>query len=295
MNIVAVDVGATEIKGALFNPTLSKQFKTKTDASGGKSTILASLYKVIDALMVDDCDVISIVSAGTIDTRKHRIIYNAGTMPGWVDFNLGDVVFEKYQVKVFVENDANGAMIAEMQPYLKAGIKHAVMVTLGTGVGTALYIDGKMHHGANYLIELGHMVLYPKGRLCSCGEYGCIEQYVSGTALTRRAKEAIDPHIDHGKALFKLLAQGHKKAQEVFDHYIDDLAQSLHNIGRAIDPELFILGGGVMDNASVILPALKKKLGNKANHYRIVKAQYDNFAGIQGAFVYAKERMANDA
>jgi glucokinase len=291
MKIVAIDIGGTEIKGSLMSPKVIKSYHALTDLSLGKETILASLYCVIDELIDPSVKAISIVTAGTIDTENTTIIGNMGTMKGWLNFNLGTTLKKKYAVPVFVDNDANGAMIGEMQKFRKKNIQNAVMITLGTGVGTALYLGGQLYRGPFYNVEFGHMILYPQGRLCTCGRLGCVEQYISGTALTRAAQTQLDSTIRHGSELFSYLDKKHPVALKLWQLYVEDLALFLQNVNQVIDPELFIIGGGIIKNKEILLPALKKAVLHYDMHKPILAAQYGNTAGIQGAYYYAVERM----
>jgi glucokinase len=291
MKIIAVDIGGTEIKGSLMNPNTLKSHRVQTDLQKGKTTILASLYRVIEALMDDDVQAISIVTAGTIDTENTTIIANMGTMPGWLHLNLGETVKERYDLPVFVDNDANGAMLGEIQEYHQQGIQNAVMITLGTGVGTALFLNGSLYRGPFYKVEFGHMILHPEGTQCTCGRLGCVEQYVSGSALTRAAQNFVDANITHGSELFDYLEKNDLQAQKVWQKYLKDLALFIQNINQIIDPEVFILGGGVIKNHAVLLPALQEALRFYEMEKPIVAAKYGNEAGIRGAYYYALERL----
>lgn len=293
MKIVAIDIGGTEIKGFLMNPSKLKEHRVKTDLSKGKDTILRSLFDVIDFLFEDDVQAVSIVTAGTIDTETMTIIDNLGTMPGWLHLNLGAMVKERYNCPVFVDNDANGAMIGEMQHHLDSDIKNAVMITLGTGVGTALYLSGKLYRGSSYRVEFGHTVLHPQGILCTCGRQGCAEQYVSGSALTRKAKQELDAQMIHGSKFFEYLKMSHPKALKIWMSYIDDLAIFIQNINQVIDPEIFIIGGGLIHSKEFLLPSLEKALSEFRFQKTIHPAIHGNNAGILGAYHFALERLSH--
>jgi len=291
MKIIAIDIGGTEIKGALFDEKVLKKYSRPTDLSGGLSTILASLFEVIDELWTFGVKAISVVSAGTIDSKEKKVIATLGAMPGWVGCPLGDVLQERYNVPVWLENDANGAMIAEMEEHVANGIQNAVMITLGTGVGTAAYIHGVLYAGSTYKVEFGHMTLHPEGRMCSCGNKGCAEQYVSGSALMKGAIRYVDPSIRHGSEIFDHAAKGSLEALKLIDAYIADLTLFLHSINRVLDPEVFIIGGGVIKSQEHFWEKLIHSLKSVGMDKPVLPAKHGNFAGILGAYLNALKEL----
>lgn len=291
MKIIACDIGGTEIKGKLFDSVSLKEVKLSTNQTFGRESIMDTLKEVISQLWDDEVAAIGIVTAGAVNPDNGMIVSNTGTLDGWLDFSIKDAIFDEFHIPVFVENDANGAMIAEMEMYLKKGIKNACMITLGTGVGTALYIDSKLYNGSTFKVEFGHMVLYPNGVECTCGQKGCSESYLSGTALTRRGKTCVDESIVHGKEVFELYKRGNKDAVKVINDYVDDLVLFLNNIDKVVDPQLYIIGGGVIHSKDVLLKVLEDKL---KDFKPVVPAVLGNDAGIKGAYLLAIEGMKNE-
>lgn len=291
MKIIGCDVGGTEIKGKLYYKGFVKEYKKKTNQLQGKESILNTLKDVIRELWDNDVCAIGIVTAGAVDTRTGSLVGNKGTLSEWSDFSIKEEIQKCFQVPTYVQNDANGAMIAEMESYLKQGINNAVMITLGTGVGTGLYINGKLYNGSTYQVEFGHMVLYPNGILCTCGQKGCVESYVSGTALTKMGKELIGDDIIHGSMIFDLYKNGHQVAIDVIRNYVKDLSLFLENIDKIIDPEIFIIGGGVIHSKDILL----KELSSVLKDFKpIFPAVYGNDAGVRGAVLLATEGYKNE-
>lgn len=289
MTIIACDIGGTNIKGSRFVDGVIVQTISKpNDQSNGKTSTMNVLEQVLDELWTNDVTKIGIVTAGAVDPKTGTIVGNTGTLQGWVGFSIIDELHERYQVPVFVENDANGAMVAEMIPYLEKGIQNAVMLTLGTGVGTGVYINGELYRGHSFQVEFGHMVLHPNGRTCTCGMQGCAEQYLSGTALTKAAQELIDRSITHGEDLFYYLDQGHPSATRIFDQYLHDLFLYLHNLRRTFDPEIFIIGGGVSNMRESFLTRVHDYQQNTSMKTKIVLAEHGNQAGMLGAYHIAR-------
>lgn len=295
MKIIALDIGGTEVKGCLFDSGSSEVVGRPTQVDGGRITILETVCAVIGTLYTPDVQAIGLVTAGAVDPKNKRIVYNTGTLPGWIDFNLEEAIRQHFDVPVFVENDANGAMIAEMEPLQEEGIRDAVMLTLGTGVGTAVVVNGELLRGHRHQIEFGHMILYPGGKRCTCGKQGCLEQYVSGTALTKAAQAVFGKRMNHGSQLIEAYENGDKRAREVLMRYLNDLALALYNVQRFYDPECIILGGGVMRAKNTIIKALQPALEPYAPIAAIRSAVYGQQAGIEGAYRLARKGMSLDA
>lgn len=294
MKIIACDVGGTEIKGALYNGDVIREAKLNTNQNDGAQSVMNTLCDVIDHLLDEDVKAIGIVTAGAIDVNTGYLVANAGTIQNWIGFSLKQEIEEKYNIPCFIDNDANGAIIGEMDDFIKDGVKSSVMITLGTGVGTGLFIDGDIYRGSTYQVEFGHMTLIPNGEKCTCGHLGCAECYLSGSALTRKAIKEVDSSINHGKELFSYYKEGNKKAIKVLDEYTDLLAIYLNSINKVIDPEIFIIGGGVITSKDILLPLLKEKLDKLNFNKEIHPANYGNQAGIKGAHLLALKGLNDD-
>ena len=286
MKIIACDIGGTEIKGALYNNGIQKEYKLKTDQSLGRDSVLQTLKNIIDYLMEEDVERIGIVTAGAIDIETGFVVSNAGTLKEWVDFSIKEELEKTYNLPTYIDNDANGALIGEIEEY-KDTYSNIAMITLGTGVGTGLYINNEVYRGSTYQVEFGHMTLIPNGKTCTCGLKGCAECYLSGTALTELAIEKVDPNITHGKELFEYYKQGNQKAIEVLDEYTELLAIYINSINKFIDFELLIIGGGVITSKDILLPLLHEKLAKLNINKRIEPAKHLNTAGIKGAYLLA--------
>jgi glucokinase len=293
MSIIACDIGGTAIKGTRFEntakPIAQPIIEQLNDQSQGKDSTMRVLWEVIDALWQEDVERIGIVTAGAVDPLSGHIVGNTGTLRGWVGFSIKDAVQDRYGVPCFVDNDANGALLAALMPYEQDGITDAVMLTLGTGVGSGVLLGGRVLRGAHHQVELGHLTLYPGGKRCTCGARGCAEQYLSGRALTKRARDEVDPSIHHGRELFELVQAGDPKAMATLDRYLDDLIVFLHTIYRSFDPQLILIGGGVSDAGDVFLDRLRAKQETSDVPTMIRLATDGNFAGILGAYKIAKE------
>ena len=205
---------------------------------------------------------------------------------------------------VYLDNDANCAALGEAVAGVGKGSKNFVAITLGTGVGSGIIIDGKIINGANYAAgEMGHMVIAIDGEHCNCGRRGCWEQYASATALIRQTKDAMKHHQDsimwkivedniektNGRTAFDAMRQGDATGKEVVDRYVYYVAVGIVNIINALQPEFICLGGGIANEKETLLePVRMHVFRERYSHYseiqtEIVSAELGNDAGIIGA------------
>ena len=203
----------------------------------------------------------------------------------------------------YVDNDANVAALAESVAGISAGTSSSVFITLGTGIGSGIIINGKIwkgHHGIGG--ELGHMILRMGGVPCTCGNRGCVEQYCSATALIREAREQVaahpesrilalaehDPSRINAKMVFDAMKEGDAVAKGLFDWYVSCLAQAVGSLVNFMDPEIIILGGGVSKAGEVLAEAVRKEfpkdvIFNDQPLPRLEIASLSAEAGIIGA------------
>ena len=212
-------------------------------------------------------------------------------------------LLQKYIDKpVYLGNDANVAALGEVVSGAAKGVKNAVMITLGTGVGGGIVIDGKIYEGQHSAgAELGHMMLIHDGEQCSCGRKGCWEAYASATALIRQTKRAMLEHPESimnqmatqdtvsGRTAFDAMRKGDKIAKDVVDKYIIYIAEGLVDIINIFRPEVLIIGGGICNEGDTLLVPLKKFVkehvyGGDRNPEQVIEiAKLGNDAGIIGA------------
>ena len=200
---------------------------------------------------------------------------------------------------VHVENDANAAAYGEYLAGSAKGAKNAVCITLGTGVGGGVIIDGRIYSGFNYAgAELGHMVIEVDGPECTCGRRGCFEVFSSATGLVRMTREAMKAHPESvmhtmgepgGRTAFNAMRQGDSAGKEVVDSYIKYLAAGIANVINIFQPEILSIGGGVCNEGDALLNPLKEAVAGEVytrrgqKNTKIVIATLGNDAGIIGA------------
>jgi len=283
--VIGIDIGGTKILGGIVEEdgTLLKVKRVDTQAQKGKETILANLFRLIDDLIAEgSIDGIGVGSAGRIDHKRGVVVYATDNLPGWTGLALKDVLEDRYGVEVAVDNDVNAAVLGEM--WLGAGrnYRNILMMTIGTGVGGAVVADGKLIRGSSWSAgEIGHMILYPEGKQCNCGRKGCLEQYISGTALYKQYNElSKNLKVNNARQVFELYKQRDEIAAKVIGDFVRWLSISIMSIKNILDPEVFIIGGGVIESKELWWDDWKALIGSNVN---VVSAELGNKATMFGA------------
>ncbi|AGB19517.1 ROK family protein [Thermoanaerobacterium thermosaccharolyticum] len=282
--VIGIDIGGTKILGGVIgsNGDLIKFKETSTDANLGRDHILKKLFGVLDDLFDADIEGIGIGSAGRIDFNTGEVIYATDNLPGWTGINLKEIISQKYKTKTIVENDVNAAIIGENWVGSAKNYRDILMITLGTGVGGAIILDGKLIRGSHFsAAEIGHTILYPDGKKCNCGQNGCVEQYISGTAIYKRYNELAGSNmVNSAKDVFDLFIKNDEISKLVLDEFVKSLSLLIFNIRNFIDPEIIILGGGVTNSKDLWWEYLKSQIKCDLN---ISIAGLNNFSTAYGA------------
>lgn len=285
--VIGIDLGGTKIACGLvdFNGNILKKLKCKTEADKGREAVLENIYGLVDKLFSDDVEGIAIVTPGFIDS-KNGIVKFAGNIKGWTGVNLMDLLSKRYNRKISVQNDANVAALCEKWIGAASDFSSFVMLTLGTGLGGAVYlenygfIEGERFQGS----ELGHMILYPNGRLCTCKQKGCAERYIAGSALSTNYFELTKNKITGPEIISRLNTD--EWARLALDKFADDLALFLVSLTNAYDPKGFVIGGGFIKTRDFWWEIMIEKYltyCNRPENILIVPAKFENDAGIIGA------------
>ncbi|WP_202077422.1 ROK family protein [Caldalkalibacillus salinus] len=290
--VIGIDIGGTAIKGAVVDPTgvIMDQVERQQNALvQGKDGILHTLGEVVDQLIhtTPQCAGIGVGTAGRVDIRTGRIVYSTDNLPDWQGTALKAWIEERYQRPAVIDNDANAALIGEHWLGGHPPVHSVTMLTLGTGVGGANLVHGELYRGKHCQGgEWGHVVLVPGGIPCNCGLNGCIEQYLSGTALVRAANVAHNNIIfkyEHGRQVFQAYKNGDTHARRVVHDYLYYLSLVIHNLSVSLDPELIIIGGGVIHSKQMWWHSLNQQLEDMSVTTQVVPAKLGNQAGMMGA------------
>ena len=298
-----VDIGGTTVKMGLFEEDgkILDKWEIVTDTSEEGKAVLPDIASSIEAKIeehnLDKRDILGI-GAGVPAPVNSEGIVNGSANLGWKYKEVKRELEELTGVTSYIGNDANVAALGEMWKGGGEGEKNMIMVTLGTGVGGGIIIDGKMLVGANGAGgEIGHIcVNYSEKDQCGCGNRGCLEQYASATGIVRLAKQklgqemratALNKEDVTAKDVFDAVKAGDEVAQEIAVEFGRYLGYGLANLAAIADPAVFVIGGGVSKAGEVLLSYIEKPFMERAffanKNVRFVLAQLGNDAGICGA------------
>ncbi len=308
---IGIDLGGTNIAGGVVTPDgiITERIKIKTNVRYGRDAILYGLREVCDILVEkigkENVQGVGIGSPGMLDIGAGKILKceNLSPLDG-VDITAG--IREKWGVPVYIDNDANCAALGESYAGGAKGVKNAILVTLGTGVGGGIIIDRKIYSGFNGVAgEIGHFTIDFYGRECPCGRRGCWEAYASVPGLIFTTKTAMNHFRDSvmwqlvgwnidavgGRTAFEASRQGDNAGKRVVERYIKHLAIGIINLINIFEPEMLCIGGGLSNEGEYLLAPLRdavdreKYTGKSPDVPQTVikRAELGNDAGIIGA------------
>ncbi len=291
MKILAFDIGGTEIKYGFCddNFNLSEKNSIPTNAHEGGKRIVERIIEIIKEL--GGADRIGISTAGQVDSVKGEIIFATETLPGYTGMKIKEIIEAETSIPTAVENDVNSAAIGEAAFGAAKGCPNFICLTYGTGIGGAIFLNGKLFSGASFSAgEFGHMITHANGKECTCGGKGCYETYASARALTVMVKEKLGREMN-GREIFAEFDNPEIKA--VVDEWIDEIIIGLKSLIYIFNPPLIVLGGGIMNEKYItdeINSRLQKELMGSFNKVKIVKALMGNDANKLGA-AYAASKL----
>lgn len=306
---IGIDLGGTNIKAGVVNEEFKIIAKAtcKTNLPRAAEDIIKDMAGIaIEAvknagLSIDDIESVGIGTPGTANSASGIIEYSNNL--DFFNVPVVDIMNKYIDKPCFVENDANAAAYGEFLAGAAKGANDAVCITLGTGVGGGIIINGKIYSGFNFAgAEIGHTVIDPNGPACTCGRHGCFEVFSSATGLINMTQEAMykNPNSllfkaaeEEGKVSartsFNAMRMGDKAAKEVIDKYIKYLACGITNTINIFQPDILCIGGGVCNEGDPLLLPLKELVAkevytkNSPKNTKIVIAALGNDAGIIGA------------
>ncbi|MEC5423144.1 ROK family protein [Virgibacillus sp. C22-A2] len=299
MLLGVIDIGGTSIKYGIVNDDgeILYHDSTPTEARLGGLEVIRKVNNLTDVLKQKwDITGFSISSAGQIDRVNGVVIYATDNIPGYTGMPIAKMVSEHTGLPVKVENDVNCTAFGEHWKGAAVGVNDFLCITIGTGIGGALFLNGLPYTGANYSAgELGHMSLYPGGKPCTCGHRGCFEQYASSSALGDMVNHEFGYPLEL-KDFFMKIRENDSKSICIFDQWIDDLTTGIQSLVHIFNPELIVIGGGISAQGDLLVNAIKTSLSKKImpNHWNslaVKLAEKDNQANLLGA---AKHYLMNE-
>lgn len=287
--VLGIDIGGTGVKAALVDEEGQLHEQLTLSSEGQRDSVLRSLRMIVTELG-EKAEAIGIGTAGSVDVEKKRITEISGNIEGWAGTEVCDILSQWTDRPMMLENDGNVALLAEVTYGAAKGAKSALMLTLGTGLGGAFFSRGELLHGAHTKgTEFGHMILHPGGRPCFCGQRGCYERYISGTALQENYREETGQLLS-GVEIMQISYRD-VAARQSMRRFMHDLALALASLKNAFDPEVIVLGGGVVKSAPMWWDecmALVAETVNCPQELDIRPAAFQNDAGILGAAALAR-------
>ena len=308
---IGIDLGGTNIVAGIIdeNNRIVAKASRKTNAPRAAEGIFddmaAAVKDAMAQLGVTNDDVISIGVGTPGSVNKELELIEFANNLGFDNVPAYRMLRERTGVeKVYFDNDANCAALGEAVAGCGKGVKDFIMITLGTGVGSGIIVNGKLVTGLNYAAgEMGHTVIVYNGEQCNCGRRGCWEKYASATALITQTKDAmrrnsssvmwsmVDGDIAKvsGRTAFDAMRKGDEVAKKVVDKYIGYLACGISNIVNIFQPEILAVGGGIGNEKENLLEPVRRVLASERysihakKQTRLMAAELGNDAGIIGA------------
>jgi glucokinase len=284
---IGVDLGGTNLRIAAI--TADGKLLEKVTLG---TRIAISPHQVVD----DMCDAIRRLStqyasqgkllgagigvAGIIDLEA-GVVRKSANLPGWSGYPVRQEIEKRLGVSIFLENDAKVAALGEQWLGAGRGVANMAMITLGTGIGGAIVLDGKIFHGMNGMAgEFGHVTIEPDGVPCGCGNHGCAERYASATAIVRMAREAIAtgqaPALEKAasadaefsaKSIYDLAMQGDEPARKIFERFGRALGMMLGDLVNILNLEMYVIGGGVLSAWDAFAPTMFAEMRERSLIY----------------------------
>ena len=319
---LGIDLGGTNIAVGIVDDSLKivRKGSVKTLAKREPDQIVRDMAALCSSLLeaegipLSEVRSVGISTPGSVDKEKGLVAY-ANNLP-FTQYPIADTFRSFLPVsEVLLENDANAAALAEAVVGAGRGLRYVLMITLGTGLGGGIVLDGKVYSGFNGAgAEFGHMVIRAGGRPCTCGRKGCWETYSSATGLSKTTREMLAEYLRIGRKTmlyrmtggdvrrcdarmaFAAMKQGDQPAAEIVESYITDLACGVTNIINLFQPDILVIGGGVCGEGDYLLVPLREKVHaevyskDPTPQTRIEVAQLGNDAGIIGGAMLSSHR-----
>jgi glucokinase len=303
---VGIDLGGTKIAGIRIDDAGRVLVREEAPTPGDPDAIVDELVHLVQSLAAGEAVAVGIGAAGIVDFVTGTLRFSPN-LP-LRDLPLQELVQERTGLRAVVDNDANAAGWGEYRYGAAKGHDHVLLVTVGTGIGGALIMDGELYRGAyGFAAEIGHFIVEPGGPECGCGNRGCWEQVASGQALERLALADVDSNPQGGIALAagggrpeghhvsEAGRAGDQAAKTIFEEVGRRLGEGIAGLVNVLDPELVVVGGGIGEEGDLLLEPARRAFRETVEAVErrpdvpIVVAKLGNEAGAMGAAALALE------
>jgi len=303
--IIAVDIGGTHVRAALYSEATDTPMSRAEIATHSQDADLFSrLCDLIEQVRVERAlESIGVAAPGPLDPRSGTIL-RAPNIQEWIEFPLGSRLTERFGVSTYVDNDANLAALAEWRLGAGRGHSDVLYLTVGTGVGGGLILNGQLIHGSHGLAaEFGHMLIDPAGPQCSCGKHGHLESYASGTAIAAHVRRLLEEGATSSlqdmqeitsSAVAEAAQEGDELSRRALERAGHYLGIAISNCCMSFDPSVVILGGGVLGSGEILLQSIRRSVVAHVLHPRylegleITRGTLGDDAGLLGALLLAR-------
>ncbi len=299
--IIGVDLGGTNLRLGLLD--LRYRIRAKLVLSTRRfakkeiliQAIIDSVYKIITDNHLDRTDILGVGLGlpGPIDV-KQGIVHFFPNIAGWKDVNLKSILERNLRLPVFLDNDANLMSLAEANLGAVKGLKNALCLTLGTGVGGGVIISGNIYRGSGFAAgEVGHIPINEKGPRCNCGGRGCLEAYVGNRKILKNAKRLFKRNITL-EELSRLAKRRNRQAIKIWSEVGRRVGVALVGVVNLLNPDAIVIGGGVAGAGEVLFDQVretvsKRAMSVQARQVRIRKAKLGSDAGLIGAAILVRK------
>ena len=299
---IGVDLGGTNLRIAAISTEgqLLEKITLGVKVALGRDHVIGEMCDAIRRLSDQYRSGGKFVGAGIgvpgIIDLETGMMRKSANLPGWSDYPVRDEIERRLGARVFLDNDANVAALGEKWLGAARDVDNMAMITLGTGIGGAIILKGKIFYGMSGMAgEFGHVTIEPNGVPCGCGNHGCAERYASATAVVRMAREAIesgaapalaeaassDPEFS-ARSIYNLAIQGNADAQRIFHRFGQALGILLADLVNILDLDMFVIGGGVVSAWEAFAPKMFAELRERSLVYA-ASAPEDPLVKKQGA------------
>ncbi|WP_294351191.1 ROK family protein [uncultured Clostridium sp.] len=306
--VIGIDLGGTKISTALstFEGEVVEKVVIPTNAKEGEIPVLNRIIGTVESVLeqakvdVAEVETIGIGSPGPLDAKK-GVIISTPNLP-FKDFNVTKPLMDKFDVPVYLDNDANVATIGEFMFGAGKGKSNVVYFTVSTGVGGGAVLNGNIYRGNTCnALEIGHTTVAPNGPRCNCGNVGCLEAVASGTAIGKRGMEAVATNVETSLKsyekvtsyeVFKEAEKGDQVAKDIVEDALNYLGIGVANAVSIFDPEVIIIGGGVTQVGDILFNKVREVVKKRCfksmvEACEIVPAGLGTDAGVIGAVALA--------
>jgi len=316
--VIGIDLGGTKISTALVDPSgkiVAHDFR-RTQALKGQQVVIGRMLDAARDVMgqantpESQIAAVGICAPGPLEIEQ-GIAMSPPNLPGWNRVPLRQCAEDGLGILTFLEKDTNAAALGEFHFGAGRGAKHMIYVTVSTGIGSGLILDGKLYYGTDGMAgEIGHTTVLPNGPLCGCGNRGCLEALASGTAIAQRARERVargastlmadlagdEPDRITAELVAKAAEQGDTEAQAILAEAMHYLGIGVANLVNLFNPELVVIGGGLTDVGEQLFKSVQSGICRRAfpkpaQTARIIRTELGEYVGVLGAATVALTRM----